>query len=157
MRGGIGLVQKRVRGFDRQLAARGIASLALRARFRIALSSWLGSAWVHHRPPASAVSIAMVSGRLRRSSSVVAGDELVCVERFGLQGLAARERQEPLRHARRAIRAAAHGVDVARPTVALPRAQAPLQRIDRRFDHREHVVEVVRDAAGELAQRLHLL
>src|SRR5438105_2469066 len=36
----------------------------------MALSSWLGSAWVHHKPPASAVSIAMVSGRLRRSSSV---------------------------------------------------------------------------------------
>ena len=37
------------------------------------------------------------------------------------------------------------------------RRQPPLQQLDIAADHRQMVVEVVRDAAGELANRLHLL
>ena len=35
----------------------------------MAFSSWLGSAWVFHRPPASTVSMRMVSPSVRRSRS----------------------------------------------------------------------------------------
>ncbi len=74
------------------------------------------------------------------------------VERLRLQGLAPREGQQlrgQLGGARDRVRD--------RGDVALPPLLAqlrPVQQVDRGADHGQEVVEVVRDAAGELSQRL---
>ena len=80
---------------------------------------------------------------------------LADVEHFGLQGLAPREGQQlrgQLGGARDRVRD--------RSDVALPPLLAqlrPVQQVDRGADHGQEIVEVVRDAAGELAQRLQPL
>ncbi len=82
-------------------------------------------------------------------------DHLVEGHVLGLQRLAARERQQPAREARRARGRAAHALPLhARPAVLVDRG---LQQREVAENRAEVVVEVVRDAAGELAQHLELL
>ena len=85
-----------------------------------------------------------------------AGHQLVHVHRFGLQWLLAREGQQPLRELRGAAGAVARRFHVAGGAGVFAHVAAR-QQVERADDHRQHVVEVVRDAAGELAHRLHLL
>ena len=85
-----------------------------------------------------------------------AGDQLVDDQGLGRKRLLARERQKPLRERRRALGAVDGGFD--EPfNVGLAARQLALQEVKAAHDDGEHVVEVVGDAAGELADRLHLL
>ena len=81
-------------------------------------------------------------------------DEAVAVDRFGQQRLAAREGEEALGEFGGLV-GAEHGAG--ERLVALVGIRAALRHVDIAGDDREHVVEVVRDAARELSDRLHLL
>ena len=76
--------------------------------------------------------------------------------RFGQQRLGAGERQQPPGQRRGAGRAL-HRVGEVGHHLALGAVEPAAGEIDAADHHRQHVVEVVRDAAGQLADRLHLL
>jgi hypothetical protein len=90
----------------------------------------------------------------RRSTGFEAGDDAVQVAGFGLQRLLAREREQLLGQARAAVDRAPHAVDGAGVAAF---AALHRQHFQAARQHRQQVVEVVRDAAGELADRFHLL
>ena len=77
------------------------------------------------------------------------------VEQFGLQRLPARERQQLAGQLAARVDGVRDRVDVALP--ALLRQVRPPQQIDGGADHGEQIVEVVRDAAGELPERFEPL
>ena len=86
-----------------------------------------------------------------------AGDEAVRVGRSRRQRLAAREREQPVGQRRRPPRRTLRGADVAVDLAGAPLRQPRLHHLQGAGDAGQQVVEVVRDAAGELAHRLHLL
>ena len=95
-----------------------------------------------------------------------ARDQPVDVEPCRLERLAAGEGEQPLRELRRALGALHGGVDrlssawraARRRSPVLARsAKPPPHRVEIADDDGEQIVEVVRDAAGELAHGLHLL
>ncbi len=98
-------------------------------------------------------------GRSHRASDQLlhAGDQPVHVGRLGFQRLPSRERQQPVRQRRRPVGGALRGLDVARRLVMAPLPHPRLQQLQAAGDAGQQVVEVVRQAAGELAHRLHLL
>ena len=109
-------------------------------------------------PPASTVSIAIVLAERAAQQVGHAGDELVASTGSRLQRLPAREGEQPLRQRGRALRAAASAMSTAGAAAGRrPSAQAALEQVEIAEDDGQQVVEVVRDAAGELADRLHLL
>ena len=77
------------------------------------------------------------------------------VERARLEDLLAAEGEQLARQRGRPLRGLAHEVEVAAEPV--PRIERVRQQRAPADDHGEEVVEVVGDAAGELADRLHLL
>ena len=78
------------------------------------------------------------------------------VDHFGHQRLGPGEGQQAAGQRGGAGRALHRIVEVVRDFAA--RAVEPAQReVDAADDDREHIVEIVRDAAGQLADRLHLL
>ena len=84
--------------------------------------------------------------------------EPVRVGRLRIERLAAREGEQAVGERRRALRRALRRVDVA--VDVLDRGPAPmprLQQLQAAGDAGQQIVEVVRDAAGELADRFHLL
>ena len=85
------------------------------------------------------------------------GDQPVHVRRLRIERLAAREGEQAVRQGRRALRGALRGrdvtLDVSDPSLRDPGGEQ-LQAAD---NPGQQVVEVVRDAARELADRLHLL
>ncbi len=83
--------------------------------------------------------------------------ETVQVGRFRIESLPARERQQPVRQGRRALGGALRRVDVAVDFLDAALSDPGLQQLQRSHDAGEQVVEVVGDAAGQLADRLHLL
>ena len=85
-----------------------------------------------------------------------AGDQLAAVDPLGQQRLGAGERQQPPGQRRGAGRAL-HGVGEVGHDLALGPVQAAAGEVDAADHHRQHVVEVVGDAAGQLADRFHLL
>ncbi|GJE45825.1 hypothetical protein AEGHOMDF_5025 [Methylobacterium soli] len=86
-----------------------------------------------------------------------AGDEPVHVRGLRVERLAAREGEQAVRQGGRPLRGALGGVDVAVELGQAPLRHAGLQEFEASRDAGEQVVEVVRDAARELAHRLHLL
>ena len=70
--------------------------------------------------------------------------------------LLTREREQSMRQGRGALRRLGGGIEqlLDAEIVAL---DAPLDEVERRRDDAQHVVEVVGNAAGELADRLHFL
>src|SRR6185437_14738923 len=86
-----------------------------------------------------------------------AGDEIVDRNSLRLERLAAREGEEAMNEQRAALGAALRrgGEAFQRRVVAL--GETSLQRFDIAGDDGEQIVEIMRDAAGELADRLHLL
>ena len=83
-------------------------------------------------------------------------DHLVGVERLRRQRLLAGKGQQPLRQRGGPLgRRRRRGEETLDGEVAL--LDAAGDEIVRAHDHAEHIVEVVRDAAGELAERLHFL
>ena len=85
-----------------------------------------------------------------------AGDQPVDVGGLRIERLAPREREQLLSERHGALRAARHLIDCA-PQFAVFRRCVTPDRFEVADDDGEQVVEVVRDAAGELADRLHLL
>ena len=133
-----------------------IASRAFTARFSRALSSWLSSAETRHSPSASTVSTRMLSPRVRRQQVGHAGDQLVDLDRLRRQRLAAGEGEQPLGQGGGAFRARAAPRRSGGPCRAAPPTRSA-QPFEIAQDHLKQIVEVVRHAAGELADRLHLL
>ena len=85
-----------------------------------------------------------------------AGDQFVEIERLGLKRLLTRERKQSLGQLRGTPGAIGGGVGIALgPRIAL--ADTAAQEIERADHNGQHVVEIMRDTAGELADRLHLL
>ena len=83
------------------------------------------------------------------------GQRLAEIEHLRPQRLAARERQQLPHQARGAVGVLLDLHDVLERGIGrLVRVE---QEVGRHHDGGEHVVEVVRDAAGELADRVHLL
>ena len=85
-----------------------------------------------------------------------AGHQSPDIERLRLQRLLAGEGEQPMRQRCGALHAGHRrfGEPTERGAV---RRQPSLQQLDVAADHRQMVVEIVRDAAGETADRLHLL
>ena len=132
----------------------GIASRALSARLRIALVSWLGSISACDVSPASIMWTSICSpsvGRSRLAASITSVD----VDLARLQRLLAGEREQALGQ----IGAARGGVvDHLRDRQQLrPVRDGFGEDFDRAGDDGENIVEVVRDAAGQLTDRFHFL
>ena len=135
----------------------GMASRALIARLSSAISSWLGSASI---APQAAGQHGLDRDRLaERAPQQVghAGDQLLTSIGLGSSGW----RRENA--SSRCVSAAARCAPRIASAIALSaRGSAggrgvPLQRLEVADDDGQQVVEVVRDAAGQLADRLHLL
>ena len=94
-----------------------------------------------------------------------AGDQAVHLQRLRLERLAPAEGEQAVGQLRRAVRALLRHADMAferrrerfRPAVPGIAREPPLHHVEIADDDGEQVVEVVGDAAGELADRLHLL
>ena len=86
---------------------------------------------------------------------VEVGQHLAEIEHLRAQRLLARKRQEMAHQARRPVGVLLDLHDVGKGRIGrLVRAQ---QKVGRHDNGGEHVVEIVRDAAGKLADQLHLL
>ena len=133
-----------------------IASRALTARLRIAFSSWCG---IDVGRPGVAVEIDLDADALAQRAVEQVGhaaDQLDAVDALGKQRLGAGEGQQAAGQGRGAGRALHRVVEVDHHFA--PRAvEAAPGKVDAADDHRQHIVEVVGDAAGQLADRLHLL
>ncbi len=124
-------------------------------RLTRAVSNWLGSASI-----ASGRSAASISSTIRRSDH---GPEHLRdaldlghrVEDARIERLAAREGEQLAGELGGAVGRVRNGVDVAAAPVF--GEIAPSRRSRRRADDRQEIVEVMGDAAGELADALHLL
>jgi len=125
------------------------------ARLRIASSSWLASTRAagqalrniqpqrDARPQRPLQQIAHALDQVRRSTGTAR------------RSCCRRERQQPLRQRRAALGALHRAVDQPVQTRIVGNALA--QQIEVAHHHHQQIVEIMRDAAGELADRLHLL
>ncbi len=84
-----------------------------------------------------------------------AADQRVDVDHLGLQRLASGEGEQLAGQRRGARRGLDHRLGEADPLV-LGEAR-PAQHVGRALDHGQEIVEIVSDAAGQLAERLHLV
>ena len=112
----------------------------------------------HARPAVAQMQVHADRGAHRPADQVRhSGHERVRVHRLRLQPLPPREGEQPPRQPRRPVHRLAGRLEVAQhlrgPALAGP---AP-RHVQAARDALEHVVEVVRDAARQLAHRLHLL
>ncbi len=133
----------------------GIASRALTARLRMAFSSWFGSIAAFHRPPASTVSMVTVSPSVRCSRS-----DMPCTSRLMSTDFTSSGcwREKASRRCTRvAARSAAWRQLDSQVRTRSSAGDAAQREIEIADDGGEQIVEVVRDAAGEAADRLHLL
>ena len=134
-----------------------MASRALMARFRTAFSTWLGSTSVFHNPPAITVSTWIFSPRVRRSMSLMSR---ITRPRSTELGSSAWRRAKasswPVRREPRATAPMAFCSRSRRRGSACTSAPGHRQ-IEIGADDLQQVVEVVRHAAGEMADRFHLL
>ena len=132
----------------------GMASRELMARLSTAFSTSLGSAWTDHRRGASSVPSAIASPSVRRSSSAMAS---TCSLRSRTTGSRRRRRANVSR--RLVSRAPISAALLARASRSRCSAsfELHLEQLVVAGDDGQQVVEVVRDAAGQLADRLHAL
>ena len=133
-----------------------IASRALTARLRIAFSSWCGSTNTGQRLAASSVLDPDPLAQRAVEQVPHAADEVAAVDALGQQRLGPGEGQQATGQRRGAGRAL-HRVGEMDHHLAPRAVEAAPGKVDAADDHREHIVEVVRDAAGQLADRFHLL
>ena len=132
-----------------------MASRALTARLTITCSNCEMSALTGHRSRPCTTSSVTFSPISRRSSMLRSLKHLAEIEHLRAQRLLAREGQQMPHQARRAVGILLDLHDVAERRIGrLVRVE---QEVGRHDDGGEHVVEVVSDAAGELADELHLL
>ena len=154
--GGVGAVESDVRGLDEQPAAGRHGVAGVHGEIEHGALELVG---VRFGPPQP-----LRQRRLdphRRAQGAVeqlrhARHQAVHVHRLRGERLAAREGEEARGERRRPPRPA-HRVDGRAPQPRRVLGQVPLQDLQVADHHLEQVVEVVRDAAGELAHRLHLL
>ena len=83
--------------------------------------------------------------------------QLIGIDAFRNQRLPPRKRQQAMGERRGAVGRCHRRVDVARDVVGAPLIETGLQQIQRSDDAGQQIVEVVRDAAGQLPHRFHLL
>ena len=103
---------------------------------------------------ASRVSISIVAPRLRRSRSTMPVDQRIEIDRLRVERLAPPEGEQPLGE----LGAELGGLLRLLENLAILRVlEPPLEHLEIAGDHREKIVEVMGDAAGELADGLHLL
>ena len=133
----------------------GMASRALTARLMITLSNCDRSALTYQRSRPDTILSSIFSLKERLRSGARSVSDLAELQHLGLQRLPAREGEQLAHQAGRPVGAALDVHDVAVGGVGLPvRLQ---QQVGEADDGGQHVVEVVRHAAGELAHRLHLV
>ena len=94
---------------------------------------------------------------MRPQQVIHAADQLVDIDRLGIERLTSGKRQQAMGERRGAIGRGNGAVDEPLDVFVPSGVDAALQHLHRPDDGRQQVVEVVRDAAGELADRLHLL
>ena len=133
-----------------------IASRALTARLRIAFSSWCGSTNTGQASGASLVSIRIRSPSVRSSRSDMLPTRSPLSIRSGSKRLGAGEGQQAAGQRGGAGRALHRIGEMVHHFLART-AQPAAGKVDPADHHGEHIVEVVGDAAGQLADRLHLL
>ena len=132
-----------------------IASRALTTRLTITCSNWLRSAFTSQRSRPYTTSSWIVSPTSRRSSICSSDRTSLSCSVCGRKRLAAREREQLPHQPRRPIGVLLDLHDVLEGRIG--RAVIGEQEIGIADDRGQHIVEVMRDAAGELADRLHLL
>ena len=135
----------------------GIASRALMHRLSSAFSSCGGSTSAGQRPDGADDLDGMAGPTVRRISSSMPVDEPVHVGGLRVERLAAREGEQAVGQGGGALGGALRRRHVAVDIVEAALLHARLHQLQRAGDAGEQVVEVVRQAAGELADRLHLL
>ena len=84
-------------------------------------------------------------------------DQPVDVGRARVERLPARKREQAVGQRRRARRAILRGLQEALDIVEPPLREALAHAVERAGDRLQQIVEIMRDAAGELADRLHLV
>ena len=133
-----------------------MASRALTARLTITCSNCETSAFTGHRSrPCTTSGNDTFSPISRRSSMVRSLKRVAEIEHLRPQRLPARERQQLPHQRRRAGGVLLDLHDVLERRIG--RLVGVEQEIVGHHDRGQHVVEVVRDAAGELADHVHLL
>ena len=142
-------------GFNRDCHRRGIASRALIARLRIASSSWLGSTSAGGRSGSQLDRGPRSSGRpSARADRACRRASRRCRPAAAAAPGGARRRAGADQCLRAVAACSASAISrVTRRSAARRR----LQQIEIADDRGQQIVEVVRDAAGQLAQRLQLL
>ena len=133
----------------------GMASRALTTRFISTCSIWPGSAWTSAEVRREHLDEVDVLAEDPPEHLLDPGGDLVQVQRHGLQHLLAAEGQELPGQRRRALAGLLHLQQIVLERVAL--AHAVQREPGVAQDHGEQVVEVVRHAAREAADGLHLL
>ncbi len=122
------------------------------------ISSWLGSAWI---APQAAGQHGLDHDLLAQGAAQQirhAGDEAARIDRLGIERRAAREGEQALGERGRALGAERGMLERAREAVGIGVAAAgALRGLEVAQDHRQQVVEIVRHAAGELADAFHFL
>ena len=133
----------------------GIASRALTARFTTTCSNWFTSAFTNQRsrPWLRSSADALAEKALEQHGEIV--ELIVEVEHLRPQGLAAGEGQKLPHQARGPVGVLLDLHDVLEGRIG--RAVVGEQQVAVADDRLQHIVEVVRHAAGELADRVHLL
>ena len=133
----------------------GIASTALTTRLSTTCSICPGSALTLARSGASSSTSVTSSPDEALDHVAQAGGDGAEIDDLGLEDLPAADRQQAPRERGRAIAGQADLGDVAAGRIVL--GHPGQHQIGHAVDHRQQVVEVVRDAAGEAADDLHLL
>ena len=133
-----------------------IASRALTARLRMAFSSWCGSTNTGQASSASSVLTLIRSPSVRSSNSLIPPTRTARVDALGQQRLGPGEGQQAAGQRGGAGRAF-HRVGEVGHHFAARAVEAAAGKVDPADHDRQHIVEVVGDAAGQLADRFHLL
>ena len=134
-----------------------IASRALTARFSTAFSSCTRSARTRQPLASSRVITVIASPSVRSSSSDMPVTSAAASIGSGLQRFLATEREQAAGQRSGPIGAIRCNCRCGRAAGRRIGGDAALGEFEPPEHDREHVVEIVRDAAGELAHRLHLL
>ena len=156
MSGGVGLVEQGVCGLDCQLSPAGHRVPRVDRQIEERMLELVG---VYQHRPQTAGQHGLGLDLLAQSAAQEIrhpGDQPVDLERFRVERLAAREGQEPLGQRRGPIDPA-HRRAGEPQQFGIAVAHAALQQLDISRDGGQQIVEVMRDAGGQLTERLHLL
>src|ERR1700691_4576433 len=138
----------------------GMASRALSARLRMAVSSCVSSASTCHTPPGADDLELHLLAKRRLEKRRQVPQQLVDVEHFGFQRLAPGESQQMGGQACGPLRAGERLIDCAHQALlrrGVAGFERPLGAVEVADDDSQEIVEIVRHAAGELADGVHFL